>query len=108
LFQRVSAKKPLPGPPPDCVWWVTNPSPAAVVWSWACDPPSPCWWGGLAVLRPGRTPSASRCSLGTALLALAACSTPAAWQPLRGASAYARAFASGSWSSSQRGCISPP
>jgi hypothetical protein len=33
-------------------------------------------WGGKAVLRPARTPSASRCSLGAAPLAFAACSTP--------------------------------
>ncbi len=32
--------------------------------------------GGEAVLRPVRTPSASRCSLGAAPLAFAVCSTP--------------------------------
>ena len=57
---------------------VPAPSPAAVVWSCACDSPS-ADGGGLAVLRPARPPSASCCSLGAAPLALAASCTPTSW-----------------------------
>ena len=54
LRQRVSARKPSPGPPPDRAWGVADPSSIArarrcqpaMVWSCACDAPSPCRWMG--------------------------------------------------------------
>jgi hypothetical protein len=54
LPQPVSARKPSPGPPPDRAWGVADPSSivrprrcqAAMVWSCACDAPSPCRWVG--------------------------------------------------------------
>jgi hypothetical protein len=84
LLGRVSTRKPTPGPPPDRAWGVAAPSLSAGSWR----PHSPClirrlrcllflpvggevWPSGVSC-----TPSASRCCLWAASLAMAACGTP--------------------------------
>ena len=98
LRQRVSARKPSPGPPPGphlvgrrriphhVGSWV----PIARVWSSVCGLLSHCRW----VVRadgPARTPGASRGCSCAAPLVLAACCTPTAGG-LRSASACAKGF----------------